>query len=67
MPNYYLKTTGQYYFSGMYTAILPMIPGIYAIYRLLRERKLQLKLTTGNKKNQMKLSTQKNKQREIYQ
>ena len=28
---------GTYYFAGMYTAILPMIPGIYAIYRLLKE------------------------------
>lgn len=37
MPNYYYKTTGNYYFSGMWTAILPMIPGIYAIYRLTKE------------------------------
>lgn len=37
MPNYYSKTTGKYYFSGMYTAVLPMIPGIYAIYRLTRK------------------------------
>jgi hypothetical protein len=37
MPNYYIKTTGKYYFSGMYTAVLPMIPGIYAIYRLTRK------------------------------
>jgi hypothetical protein len=37
MPNYYHKTTGNYYFSGMWTAILPMIPGIYAIYRLTKE------------------------------
>lgn len=36
MPNYYFKTTGHYYFSGMYTAILPMIPGIYAIYKVVR-------------------------------
>jgi hypothetical protein len=35
MPNFYLKTTGRYYFPGMYTAILPMIPGCIAIYRLL--------------------------------
>jgi hypothetical protein len=35
MPNYYYKTTGSYYFAGMWTAILPMIPGIYAICRLL--------------------------------
>jgi hypothetical protein len=36
MPNYYFKTTGLYYFPGLYTAILPMIPGIWAIRRLLR-------------------------------
>lgn len=41
MPNYYLKTTGRYYFAGMHTAILPMIPGIYAIYRLTKEHKAQ--------------------------
>ncbi|MGE3466504.1 MAG: hypothetical protein AB7J13_06180 [Pyrinomonadaceae bacterium] len=36
MPNYYFKTTGTYYFSGMYTAILPMIPGILAIYKVVK-------------------------------
>ena len=36
MHNYYLRTTGVYYFPGLYTAILPMIPGIWAIRRLLR-------------------------------
>jgi hypothetical protein len=36
MPNYYAHATGRYYFAGMYTAILPMIPGIYAIYRLVK-------------------------------
>jgi hypothetical protein len=36
MPNYYFKTTGHYYFAGMWTAILPMIPGIYAIYKLAK-------------------------------
>ena len=35
MPNYYYKTTGHYYFAGMWTAVLPMVPGIYAIYRLV--------------------------------
>jgi len=35
MPNYYYKTTGTYYFSGMYTAVLPMIPGILAIYKIV--------------------------------
>lgn len=36
MPNYYYKTTGNYYFAGMWTAVLPMIPGIYAIYKLFK-------------------------------
>ena len=39
MPNYYIHTTGSYYFAGMYTAILPMIPGIYAIYKMIRAAK----------------------------
>jgi hypothetical protein len=43
MPNYYHKTTGRYYFSGMWTAVLPMIPGVYAIYRLTKESRLQSK------------------------
>jgi len=28
-----------YYFPGMYTAILPMIPGIYTIRRVIRGSK----------------------------
>jgi hypothetical protein len=36
MHNYWFKITGRYYFSGMYTAILPMIPGIFAIVKLIR-------------------------------
>lgn len=36
MPNYWIGTTGVYYFPGMYTAILPMIPGIYAIVRIMK-------------------------------
>ena len=39
MPNYYYKTTGRYYFAGMWTAILPMIPGSYSIYRLIKEHR----------------------------
>src|SRR5215831_7058787 len=39
MPNYYYKTTGHYYFAGMWTAVLPMIPGIYAIYRLTKHHR----------------------------
>jgi len=35
MRNYWVKTTGAYYFPGMYTAVLPMIPGIWAIRRVL--------------------------------
>lgn len=36
MPNYWLQTSGDYYFSGMYTAVLPMIPGIWPIARITR-------------------------------
>lgn len=36
MHNYWYKITGKYYFSGMYTAILPMIPGIYAIVKMIK-------------------------------
>ena len=39
MHNYWVKTTGVYYFPGMYTAILPMIPGIYTIRRVLKGAK----------------------------
>jgi hypothetical protein len=35
MPNYYFQATGRYYFAGLYTAVLPMIPGIYGIYRVV--------------------------------
>lgn len=40
MPNYYFHATGKYYFAGMYTAMLPTIPGIYAIFRLLTADRL---------------------------
>ena len=36
MPNDYIKITGRYYFPGLYTAVLPMIPGIYGIITCLR-------------------------------
>src|SRR3989449_9092076 len=39
MHNYWVKTTGVYYFPGMYTAILPMIPGIYTIRRVIMASK----------------------------
>ena len=35
LPNFWVHVTGRYYFPGMYTAIFPMIPGIYGIRRLL--------------------------------
>ena len=41
MRNYWLHTTGRYYFPGMYTAVLPMIPGIWAIRRLVRASRQQ--------------------------
>lgn len=47
MPNYYYKTSGSYYFSGMWTAVLPMIPGMYAIYRLTKERIKQKSITNS--------------------
>ena len=43
MPNYYHKTTGHYYFSGMWTAVLPMIPGLYAILKLTKAERLPAK------------------------
>jgi len=39
MGNYYYQATGHYYFPGMWTAALPMLPGSYAIYRLLRDHR----------------------------
>lgn len=38
MRNYWLGATGRYYFPGLYTAILPMVPGIYGIVAILRPR-----------------------------
>ena len=50
MPNYYFKTSGEFYFSGMLTAVLPMIPGLYAIYRLVKEhRKMKAIKVAGAK------------------
>ena len=46
MHNYWVKTTGVYYFPGMYTAILPMIPGIYTIRRVIRASRRIVQLST---------------------
>lgn len=35
MPNYWVGATGRYYFPGLYSAVLPMLPGSWAIVRLL--------------------------------
>ena len=35
MANHHIRVTGRYYFPGLYTAIIPMIPGIYSVYWLL--------------------------------
>jgi hypothetical protein len=36
LPNFWVHVTGRYYFPGMYTAVLPMIPGIYGLFTLIR-------------------------------
>jgi hypothetical protein len=36
LPNFWVHVTGRYYFPGMYTAILPMIPGIWGLFSLVR-------------------------------
>ncbi|MBB5058546.1 putative NBD/HSP70 family sugar kinase [Granulicella aggregans] len=38
LPNFWVDVTGRYYFPGMYTAILPMIPGIWGVRRLVMRR-----------------------------
>jgi hypothetical protein len=50
MPNYYFQTTGKYYFAGMYTAVLPMIPGIYAIYTLLKNERENRRFPDRNRR-----------------
>lgn len=38
MPTYYLKVTGSYYFPGMYSVLLPLIPAIFFVKKLLQSR-----------------------------
>jgi hypothetical protein len=38
MPNYYYQTTEGYYFPGMYTVALTILPAMYTIYRLWKFR-----------------------------
>lgn len=39
LPNFYFGVTGRYYFPGLYTAVIPMIPGIYGIFKVVRWRR----------------------------
>jgi hypothetical protein len=39
MANHHLAVTGRYYFPGLYTALLPMIPGICAVWWMFRSRR----------------------------
>jgi hypothetical protein len=39
MENHNIFVTGKYYFPGLYTAVLPMIPGIYGVWWLLKNRR----------------------------
>src|SRR5919108_1415958 len=38
MENHYLGVTGTYYFPGLYTAVIPMIPGIYSVWWIFKNR-----------------------------
>jgi hypothetical protein len=38
MANYHFSVTGKYYFPGLYTAVLPMVPGISAVCWLFKNR-----------------------------
>src|SRR3954469_21013330 len=49
MANHHLAVTGRYYFPGLYTAILPMIPGIYAVWWVFRNRNASRQEGEGEK------------------
>lgn len=38
MPTYYFKVTGSYYFPGMYSVLLPLIPAVIFAKKLLHSR-----------------------------
>jgi hypothetical protein len=44
LPNFWVHVTGRYYFPGMYTAILPMIPGVYGLFTLVRAARSESRL-----------------------
>jgi hypothetical protein len=37
MPNHYWRTTGNYYFPGMFTVGLAILPAVYTLYRMWQE------------------------------
>jgi hypothetical protein len=39
MANHHVGLTGKYYFPGLYTAVLPMIPGMYSVWWLMKSRR----------------------------
>jgi hypothetical protein len=39
MANHHVAVSGKYYFPGMYTAILPMIPGVCSVWWMFRNRR----------------------------
>jgi hypothetical protein len=49
MANHHLAVTGKYYFPGLYTAILPMIPGMCAVWWMFRNRDASLREGEGEK------------------
>jgi hypothetical protein len=40
MPNHYWRTTGSYYFPGMYTVAFAILPALYALYRIWKAQSL---------------------------
>jgi hypothetical protein len=38
MPNHYWRTTENYYFPGMFTVGLAILPAVYTLYRMWQER-----------------------------
>jgi hypothetical protein len=40
MANHHFAVTGKFYFPGLYSAILPMIPGICAVWWMFRNRRV---------------------------
>lgn len=38
MPNYHVGATGAYYFPGMYTVLLPIVPAIVSLWIVWRSR-----------------------------